>query len=319
LSLTATSSPLRTGADYSRLRTANQRRRQLKRLLVGLAFVSPWLVGFGLFTAYPLLSSLYYSFTRYDLTTAPQFIGTRNYVDLILHDSTFREAIYHTLYFTAASVVTGTLVALALARFLHSITSNIVAALRTVVFLPSILPLVAGTILWLWVLNPSYGIVNRVLSLVGITGPAWFASPNWSVPSLVLLSAWQVGPWVVIYLAALQSIRKDIYEAVAIDGAGPVRTFLKITVPLLSPIILFNVVLNMIAGLQVFTQGFVAGGTDGAPAGSLLFVGTYIYDQAFVQFNVGYASALAWILFVVTGVATIVVTRTLTRFTYYES
>ena len=136
MSLTATSSPLRTGADYSRLRTANQRRRQFKRLLVGLAFVSPWLVGFGLFTAYPLLSSLYYSFTRYDLTTAPQFIGTKNYVDLILHDSTFRAAIIHTLYFTVASVVIGTLVALALARFLHSITSNIVAALRTVVFLP---------------------------------------------------------------------------------------------------------------------------------------------------------------------------------------
>ena len=296
-----------------------RRRRELKRLALGLSFVSPWLIGFGLFTAYPMLSSLYYSFTRYDLTAAPQFIGAENYLTLFAHDPVFVQAVEHTLYFTAASVVIGTLVALLLARFLYSLTSRLATALQSVLFLPSVLPLVAGTVLWLWVLNPTYGIVNRLLALFGITGPGWFASPNWSVPALVILSAWQVGPWIVIYGAALQAISRDVYEAAAIDGAGAVRSFLRITVPLLSPIILFNVVLNLIGGLQVFTQGFIAGGTDGAPAGSLLFVGTYIYDQAFVNFNMGYASAVAWILFVVTGIATVVVTRTLSRFTYYES
>lgn len=293
-------------------------RRSQRRFLVGLAFVSPWIVGFGLFTAYPLLSSLYYSFTRYNIINAPHIIGIANYRTLFVGDPTFRRAVLNTLYFTVASVIVGTVVSIGLATLLSSLR-RVAGVLQSILFLPSVLPLVAGTILWLWILNPEYGIVNRALGAVGIPEPPWFSSPHWSVPALVLLSVWQVGPWIVIYLAALQNLPKDVYEAARLDGASASRTFFRITVPLLSPIILFNVVLNVIAGLQVFTQGFVAGGTDGAPAGSLLFLGTYIYDQAFVQYNMGYASALAWILFIVTGLATIVVTRTLSRYTYYET
>ncbi|MFD1677689.1 carbohydrate ABC transporter permease [Alicyclobacillus fodiniaquatilis] len=293
-------------------------KRELRRIGKGLLFVSPWLIGYLLFMAYPLLSSLYYSFTKYNVISPAHWIGLQNYIDIIQGDSVFYQAIRNTLYFTILSVVFGTVVSFAIALLLNNIRS-VGSLFRTIFYLPSILPAVAGTILFVWVLNPSYGVVNQVLRFLHIPAPAWFSDPHWSIPGLVLLGAWTAGPWVIIYLSALQGLPEDVYEAARIDGCKRSTALFKITIPLLSPVIFFNVIMSVIGGLQTFTQGFIAGGLDGVPAGSLLFYGMYIYEQAFAFFNMGYASALSWILFIVTAICTALVSRILGRYTYYEN
>ncbi|MFD1674356.1 carbohydrate ABC transporter permease [Alicyclobacillus fodiniaquatilis] len=293
-------------------------KRELRRMGKGLLFISPWLIGYLLFMAYPLLSSLYYSFTSYDVISPAHWVGLQNYIKILSSDTVFYQAIRNTLYFTIVSVVFGTIVSFAIALLLNKIR-YFASIFRTVVFLPSVLPAVAGTILFVWVLNPSYGIVNAFLRLLHIPAPAWFSDPHWSIPGLVLMSAWTAGPWVIIYLSALQGLPEDVYEAAELDGCKPWTALFRITIPLLSPVIFFNVIMSVIGGLQTFTQGFIAGGLDGAPAGSLLFYGMYIYEQAFAFFNMGYASALAWILFIVTAICTAFVSRMLGRYTYYEN
>jgi multiple sugar transport system permease protein len=196
------------------------------------------------------------------------------------------------------------------------------AGFRTVYYLPTVVPAVAGTLLWLWILNPQYGIMNQALQSIGLRSPAWFGSPLWSKPALVMMGLWAVGASTVLYLAALQGVPQEMYEAATLDGAGWFQRTLKITIPLVSPVTLFIAITSVIGTFQLFTQAYIiggAGGANGAPRESLLFYAIYLYRQGFIYLKMGYASAMAWILFIIIMVVTLVLMKSSARYTYYES
>ena len=194
---------------------------------------------------------------------------------------------------------------------------------RTVYYLPTVVPAVAGTLLWLWILNPQYGIMNQALQSIGLRSPAWFGSPVWSKPALIIMGLWAVGASTVLYLAALQGVPQEMYEAATLDGAGWLQRTLKITIPLVSPVTLFIAITSIIGTFQLFTQAYIIGGTgggaSGAPRESLLFYAIYLYRQGFVYLKMGYASAMAWILFIIIMVVTLLLLRSSARYVYYES
>ena len=302
-------------------------RRQMQQLRLGLLFASPWIVGLLVFNVYPICASLYLSFTSYDLINAPRFIGLSNYHDLILNDPLFLTSLTNTITFAIASIAAGTVVDVGIALLLNSRVRGI-GVYRTIFFLPSVVPVVAGVMVWLWVLNPQFGFVNGVLGLLNISGPSWFADPAWSKPALVLLGLWTSGQAVIIYLAAMQDVPRTLYEAAEIDGAGSLRKVLTITLPMITPAFLFNVVIGIIGAFQYFTQAYIAGGTGagagsasgiaaGAPQDSTLFVVPHLYNNAFGYLRMGYASAIAWVVTVIILVITLVVLRASGRWVYY--
>jgi multiple sugar transport system permease protein len=197
------------------------------------------------------------------------------------------------------------------------------AVFRTVYYLPTVVPVVAGTLLWLWILNPQYGIMNQALQAVGLRSPAWFGSPVWSKPALIMMGLWAVGTSTVLYLAALQGVPQEMYEAATLDGAGWWQRTLKITIPMVSPVTLVIAITSIIGTFQLFTQAYVIGGTgggaNGAPRESLLFYAIYLYRQGFIYLKMGYASAMAWILFIIIMVVTLILMKSSARYTYYES
>jgi len=302
-------------------------RRQMHQLRLGLLFASPWIVGLLVFNVYPIVASLYLSFTNYDLINVPHFVGLTNYRDLFANDPLFMTALTNTFSFALASIVLGTVVDVGIALLLNTRVRGI-GFYRTCFFLPSIVPFVAGVMVWIWMLNPQFGFVNSVLSLLGITGPSWFADPAWSKPALVLLGLWTSGQAVIIYLAAMQDVPRTLYEAAEIDGAGPLRKVVTITLPMITPAFLFNVVIGIIAAFQYFTQAFIAGGTGagagsatgiaaGAPEDSTLFVVLHLYNNAFGYLRMGYASAIAWVLTLIILAITLAVLRSSGRWVYY--
>ena len=277
-------------------------------------FVSPWLIGFFLFTVGPMVSSLYVSLTSWDLITPPKFVGLSNYTEAF-QDPRVGQALKVTLLYAVISVPLQAVLAFLVALLLNTELPGM-RFFRTVWYLPSLVSGVAQMVLFLWVFNPQYGLANDVLGKVGIDGPGWFNDPSWALPTVILMSLWTVGGAMVIYLAGLKDVPTNLYEAAALDGAGPVRIFWHVTLPQMSPIILFNALTGIIGALQIFTQGFVA---KGGPKDSLLFFVYYLYDNAFQNFRMGYASALAWILFVVILVLTLVTARGSAFAVYYES
>jgi ABC-type sugar transport system permease subunit len=277
-------------------------------------FVSPWLIGFCLFTVGPMVSSLYVSLTSWDLITPPKFVGLANYTEAF-QDPRVGQALKVTLLYAVISVPLQAVLAFLVALLLNTELPGM-RFFRTVWYLPSLVSGVAQMVLFLWVFNPQYGLANDVLGKVGIDGPGWFNDPSWALPTVILMSLWTVGGAMVIYLAGLKDVPTNLYEAAALDGAGPVRIFWHVTLPQLSPIILFNALTGIIGALQIFTQGFVA---NGGPKDSLLFFVYYLYDNAFQNFRMGYASALAWILFVVILALTLVTARGSAFAVYYES
>lgn len=264
-------------------------------------FILPWLVGFLLFHAGPIIISLYYSFTQYNILTPPWFIGVQNYVDL-LADSSFYKSLYNTIYYTLLAVPLGVVVPLLVAVLLNQRVTGL-SIYRTIYYLPSIVPLVASAILWMWLFQPQWGLINSILRMLNINGPLWLASPEWSKPALIIMAVWASGNTVIIYLAGLQSIPRSLLEAAEIDGASRFRRFWNITLPLLTPTIFFTLVIGIINSFQVFTQAYIM--TDGGPAESTLFYVLYLFRNAFVSFRMGYASAMAWILFVIILVFTV--------------
>ncbi|MCL4508463.1 MAG: sugar ABC transporter permease [Chloroflexi bacterium] len=279
----------------------------------GLLFISPWIIGFLAFQVFPITASLYYSFTNYTVLKPPTFIGTLNYVDLV-KDPLFRISLGNTLYLTLVGVPFGTVIAIGLALLLNVKVPG-QAFFRTVFYLPTVVPVVATAALFLWILNPQFGLINQFLALFGIVGPGWLATPLWSKPALILLQLWGVGGSMVIYLASLQDVPAELHEAAQIDGAGTIRRTFSITLPLITPVIFFNVVIGLIGSLQYFTQAYIM--TAGGPANSTLVYALYLYNNAFEYFHMGYASALAWVLFIIILLSTLLVFRTAGRWVYY--
>ena len=281
----------------------------------GLLFTAPALIGLAVFTVYPVVSLLYYSFCRYSALKPPMWVGLGNYQSL-MRDQLFAESLYNTLYYTVLAVPLGIITAFGLAVMLNAKVKGL-AFFRTIFYLPSIVPVVASSVLWLWILNPDYGLINIALRTLGIPGPGWLADPNWSKPALILMSAWGVGGSVVIYLAGLQDVPQELYEASSIDGASGWQKTWHITIPFMSPYIFFTAVMGIIGSTQYFTQAWIMTGGTGGPANSTMFFAMYLFQNAFQMFKMGYACAMAWLLFLMILGATLLLFRSSARYVYY--
>lgn len=288
--------------------------REIAAFRDGLLFTLPAIIGLIAFTAYPIVASLYYSFTDYPIVGEPIWIGLDNYVELFVYDSDFWQALYNTVYYVVFAVPVGIVVAFLLANLLNMRVGGL-AIYRTIFYLPSITPPVAAAMLWLWLLHPQHGAVNNLLAIFGIVGPGWLFEPTWAKPSLVLMSAWGVGGLMVIFLAGLQDVPRELYEAAQIDGAGRLARFRHVTIPITSPHLFFALVTGLIGAFQYFAQVYVM--TAGGPAGSTRMYALYLYENGFRFFKMGYASAMAWILLVLVVAVTAIVFRTTARRVYY--
>jgi multiple sugar transport system permease protein len=287
----------------------------------GYVFISPWLIGFLVFTLGPMIASLVLSLTHYNITEPPVFIGLQNYVKLLTDDPKFWHSLGITLKYALIAIPLNLVFGFLLA-FLLNQKVPMLPFWRTMFYLPAVLAGVAVAILWNLIFNPRYGILNWFLSLVGIHGPGWLASPQWALPALIVMSLWTVGAGMIIYLAGLQSIPTTLYEAAELDGASAWQKAIRITVPLMSPVIFFNLVIGIIGTFQYFTEVYVLTATStgglGGPAESTLFYNIYLYSNAFRYLNMGYASAMAWVLFVVVLLLTLLVFRSSSLWVYYE-
>lgn len=290
-------------------------RRDRRALLTGLLFISPWVVGFLAFRVFPFLASLYYSFTFYPVLETPRWIGLQNFSRLF-DDPRFLTSLYNSMYYAVFAVPLGATAGILLALLLNMKVRGL-SAFRTIFYLPSITPVVATAIVWLWMFNPRNGIVNYVLALVGIRGPGWLGSPEWAKPALILMSLWGVGGAVVIYLAALQDVPRELVEAAHLDGANTTQRIWYVTLPMISPVILFNVITGLIAAFQFFTEVHVMTGGSGRPADSTLMMSIYLWQTAFQFFKMGYASAQAWFMFLIIVIFTIILFRVSGRLVYY--
>ncbi len=284
---------------------------------IGMLFLLPWTVGFLAFTLYPMAASFVYSFSIYHARAPLEWVWFQNYTDLF-KDKLFWQSLYNTLYM----VIIGVPLTL-LASFFCAVLLNLKvrgqSIYRVIYFLPSIVPTVASTILWLWILNPQVGIMNNLLGIVGIKGPNWMTNPAWSKPGLILLGMWGMGATIVIYLSGLQDVPASLLEAAELDGANWWQRLWHVTVPMVSPITLFNLITGVIAQFQYFAQAYVFRGFQplGYPLNSTLFYSVYLYQNAFLYLKMGYASAMAWVLFIIILVCTLLLLKVSNRFTYY--
>lgn len=283
--------------------------------LDGWLFASPWLAGFVLFTAGPMIASLVLAFTDYDLLSPPTFVGLANVGKAFLVDPLVIHALKITTTYAVTSIPLSILIGLALAMLLNTKVWGL-SLYRTIFYLPAVVSGVAVALLWRWLFNPDFGLLNYLLSLVGITGPAWLADPRWALPALVIMSLWHVGGGIVIYLAGLQGIPTDLYEAAQVDGATWWSRTRFVTVPMMTPVIFFQLVMGIIQALQVFTQAYIM--TQGGPQDATRFYMLYLYENAFQFYKMGYAATLAWILFVYILVLTLLVVRSSAAWVYYE-
>jgi multiple sugar transport system permease protein len=299
-------------------------RRTRRDLLTGLLFISPWILGFLGFYLYPAVASLYYSFTDFRILQDPDWIGLQNY-QRMLADPLFWKALWNTIWLVLVMVPISVGTALGIALLLNVRGILGMSVFRTIFYLPVVVPAVASAVLWIWLLNPTYGLVNQTLGVVGIDGPKWFYNADWAKPGLVLMAVWAVGDVIIIYLGALQGVPRDLYDAAEVDGAGILGKVRNVTIPMISPAILFNLITGAIGAFQYFTQAYVVSeGTVGRGSGavggtqnSLLFYGLSIYNQAFRYFQLGYASAMAWILLLIILATTIVLLWVSRRRVYY--
>lgn len=286
-----------------------------REAVVGYLFISPWIVGFLVFLLGPLLIALYVSMTDWDLLTSAEWIGGDNYAKL-LQDKLFWKSLQVTCLYVVTAVPLGIAFGFAIALLLNQKVKWL-SMWRTIFYFPAILSGVAVSLMWMWVLNPDFGVINLLLSYVGIEGPGWIASPTWALPSLVIMSLWGAGGGMIIYLAGLQGIPTELYEAAEIDGCGKLRKLWQITVPMMTPVVFFNLIMGMIGAFQTFTESYVI--TKGGPDNATLFYAMYLYQNAFKFFKMGYASALAWVLFLIILLVTLFVFATSRRWVYYAA
>lgn len=281
-------------------------------------FLSPWIIGFILFGAGPIIASILLSFTDYSLFKAPHWVGLANYRAL-RHDPLIWKSLWNTLFYVAFAVPLGTAGSCLLAVLLNQKVRGI-AIWRTIFYLPTIVSGVAMGVLWRWIFHPEVGLINTLLApllkLFNIDNPQWLLDPLLAKPAYVFMSLWGIGGGMIIFLAALQGIPKHLYEAAEIDGAGPIRQFFNITVPMLSPIILFSLTMGTIGSFQIFAQAYVMSGRG--PDNSTLFYVMYLFDQAFRYFRMGYGAAMAWVLFAIVLAITVIKFTLAKRWVYYE-
>lgn len=282
--------------------------------LTGYLFISPWLVGFMVFTLVPFVASIGLSFSRYDIVSAPTWVGLANYRELLTRDALFWHSLRVTLTYAVVAVPVGLLAGVSLALLL-SLDVRGMSVYRTIFYLPSIVPVVATSVVFVWLLNPNIGLVNGLLRLAGVDGPNWLGNPRFALPALILMGLWAVGGSMIIYLAGLKDIPLQLYEAAVIDGANTWQRTWHITLPLLSPVIFFNLVMGVIQAFQYFAQAYIM--TQGGPEDSTRFYALYLFDRAWQYLDMGYASAMAWILFLLIMALTALIYSTHSRWVHY--
>jgi multiple sugar transport system permease protein len=287
-----------------------------REAIEGYVGISPWLIGFVVFTAGPMLASLALSLTNWRMTEWPEWVGLRNYVKIFTDDRDFYQALKVTFSYVAMSLPLQLLLGLGLSLLLNQGVFAI-RIFRTLFYIPAVLSGVSVALVWLWLLNPDFGIVNTFLALFGVEGPGWFWDPDWALPAVVLMGLWRVGGGAIIYLAGLQNISPHLYEAAEIDGAGTWARLRHVTLPMLTPTLFFQLVMELIDAFQVFTAVVVT--TEGGPMRSTLFYMLYMFRTGFVDFDMGYASALAWIMGVLILAFTALVFKSSPLWVFYES
>lgn len=299
--------------------STNQRREQrwfLRRAdLEFYLFISPWLIGFAIFELFPITAAFAIGLTRWTITSPPGWVGLANYRQILLHDPRFLHALWNTAYYTVASVPFRVVAAAAVAVLVNRRWLGI-AVFRAIFYLPSLISGVAIAILFFWIFHPTYGLINSALLLVGIHGPRWFFSIDWAMPGFILMSLWGIGGNMVILLAGLQGVPQSLREAARIDGAGWWQEVRHVTLPMLSPALFFVILSTTVASFQVFNQFYVL--TEGGPADATMVYMLYLYQTAFRDFQMGYASALAWVLFIIVLALTLLQFRAARRWVFYE-
>ncbi len=297
--------------------------QQKKHHLFGLLFALPWIIGFCIFGLYPIIKSLYYSFTDFNIFMKPNWVGLSNYKNLI-NDDFFIKSLWNTLYMTFIGIPVTIIFALISALLLNMEIKGR-SLFRTIYFLPSIVPIVASTLMWIWIFNPEYGLLNNILRTAGLKGLNWLADPSLTKPSLILMGLWGIGVTMVIFLAALQDVPKQLYEAAEVDGASFWKKFIFITLPSISHILLYQIILGIINTFQYFTQAYIITGSSGGlnvasggPENSILFYALYLFHNGFYYLKMGKASAMAWILFILTAVVTWLLIKTSGGWVSYE-
>lgn len=302
---------------------SNRKSKFSKKELIGLLFASPWLIGITIFGLYPIIASFYFSLCSYNVVRSPKFIGFENYKIMIFEDPLFYKSLWNTIFLTGIGLPLQLGCALLAAVLLNTKIKG-QSIFRTLMYLPSVVPVVATAILWVWILNPEYGLINAFLSIFGIRGPGWLTDPKWSKPALILTGIWGIGNTMIIFLAGLQQVPIALYEAALIDGANAWQRFKNVTIPIISPVIFFNLIMGIIGSFQYFTQvyvmtaGLMGGGQGtGGPEFSTLVFPLYLYQNAFLFFRMGYASAMAWIMFLIVAIILVFVFKT-SSWVHYE-
>ncbi|MFB3161935.1 sugar ABC transporter permease [Neobacillus sp. 179-J 1A1 HS] len=280
-------------------------------------FILPWLVGFFIFTAGPMIYSLYMSFTDFSGLGAANWVGIENYKKILTEDPLFWQSLWNTLFYTIIGVPLGLVVGYMLAVLLNA-KVKFMGTFRTLFYLPSLVPTVASSLLWILIFQPDFGIANAILSFLHLPTSDWLLSEAMVKPALIIMSLWGAGGGMVIYLAGLQSVPVSLYEAAELDGAGKLRKFWHVTVPMTSNVIFFNLIMGLIGSFQVFTQAYVVSSGNGGPNYKSLFYVFYLYQDAFKFFKMGYASALAWILFIIILIFTVIQFKVFGKKVYYE-
>ena len=297
-----------------RRQTSSFSRRETR---AGLLFILPWLISLLIFTAYPVFGTLGLSFTEYNIIKPPKFIGLDNFQQMFFEDPAYWVAVRNTLIYAGAAVVLRLIFSLALALVLNMGVRGI-SIYRVIFYLPALVPPVVAAIIFLLMFNYANGPINAVIGAVGLQPPDWLRDPAWSKPALIILGLWPLGIEVLVFLAGLKAIPQDLLDAASVDGASPMRRLFSVTIPLLTPVILFNLVTGVIYSFQVFAQALVIGDTTGKPLESTLMYMVLVYRNAFRYFSMGYAAAQSLILFIVVALLTLLVFRTSRRWVYYE-
>jgi multiple sugar transport system permease protein len=293
-------------------------RKERHNLFLGLAFISPWLIGFVVFLVYPIYYTIKISFTKYTGFGEPKWVGLQNYRDMI-NDEKFWTAVYNTLYYTALAVPVGVVVAMVLALAMNQPLPE-VPIFRAIIYIPSVIPLFTLAFIYQVLMNPTQGIFNRILMWFGLPNINWFGDPAYAKLALVILAQYGAGQAAIVFLAALKGIPGSLHEAASLDGAGTWRRFWNITLPLMTPVILYDIILGLSLGLQIFTQVYILGGDPpGGPADSTMVYVLYLYVNAFRYGALGYAAAMAWVLFLVTLVLALIIFKTSKWWVNYET
>lgn len=294
-----------------RLSKAERKEERTFYLLTG-----PWLIGLLIFFAVPMVASLWISLNQWDMLTPAKFVGFKNYNTAFNHDPLFWQSLKVTALYAVFSVPLGLIASLLLSLLLNQAVRGM-RLFRTIFYLPAVVSGVSVMVLWMWIFNPQIGLLNTILGYFGIAGPGWIFDPHWALPSMVIMSLWStVGGSVIIWLAGLKGIPPSLYEAAELDGAGGWQKFKNVTIPMLTPTIFFNLVMGVIGAMQTFGEAYVM--TKGGPMNSTLFFNFYLFDHAFQNFRMGYASALAWVLFILILALTALVVKSSAAWVYYE-